>query len=34
MESKKWEWGSDKSFNDYELTETFRELGEPIEEEG
>lgn len=28
-----WEWGSDKSSNDYELTETFQELGEPTEEE-
>lgn len=31
--SKKWEWGSDKSSSDYDLEETFRELGELAFEE-
>ncbi|GLJ17614.1 hypothetical protein SUGI_0306680 [Cryptomeria japonica] len=31
--SNEWEWDSNKSFNDYELAETFREPGEPTEEE-
>lgn len=32
-DSNKWEWDSDKSSSDYELIETFRELGEPTKEE-
>lgn len=31
--SYEWEWGSYKSSSNYELTKTFRELGEPTEEE-
>lgn len=33
MDSNEYEWGFDKSSSDYELYETFREPGEPIEEE-
>ncbi|GLJ23513.1 hypothetical protein SUGI_0445470 [Cryptomeria japonica] len=33
IDSNEWEWGSDKSSSDYELTEIFRELDEPTEEE-
>ncbi|GLJ55837.1 hypothetical protein SUGI_1198920 [Cryptomeria japonica] len=32
-DSNEWEWGSDKSSSDYELTEIFREPDEPTEEE-
>ncbi|GLJ21626.1 hypothetical protein SUGI_0402520 [Cryptomeria japonica] len=32
-DSNEWEWGSDKSSSDYELTETFKEPDEPTEEE-
>lgn len=32
-DSNEWEWGLDKSSNDYELIETFREPSEPTEEE-
>lgn len=32
-DSNEWEWGSDRSYSDYELTKTFRELGEATKEE-
>lgn len=32
-DSNEWEWGSDKSSSDYELTKTFREPSEPTKEE-
>lgn len=32
-DSNQWEWGLDKSFNDYDLEETFTEPGEPTFEE-
>lgn len=32
IDSNEWEWGSNKSSSDYELTKTFREPGEPTKE--